>query len=151
MVELIEFESAARIVPTARPVRGLILLVGKVGSSVLMTSGLRDALESAYRAFDDVPRPEQVERHGESILELLTSMPLRQLPPDVIGPYAGWAITTAGSARDYMDFLPRILEFGGLRPAIPRHGAGGDRDQTRVGRLDGMMVASSATGDPARV
>jgi hypothetical protein len=50
-------------------------------------------------------------RDGEEILQTLTSAPLRELGGEQIGPYAGWAVTTVGSERDYRHFLPRILEL----------------------------------------
>jgi hypothetical protein len=44
-------------------------------------------------------------------LAQLTAGPLRELPEETIGPYAGWAITTVGNERDFMHFLPRIIEL----------------------------------------
>ncbi len=83
---------------------------------VTLTAAARDALEAVYRAFADVPRPLRVERYGEPILQFLISKPLRELLDDWIGPYSGWAITTAGTERDYQYFLPRILEVALLNP-----------------------------------
>src|SRR5260221_8710240 len=82
----------------------------------LISAAAQDALEAAYKAFADVPRPLRIERYGEPILQFLTSKPVRELSGDWIGPYSGWAITTAGSGRDYQYFVPRILEEALLNP-----------------------------------
>jgi hypothetical protein len=90
---------------------------------------LSNALEQAYQAFACMPRPRHFDtssyRNGEEILRTLTSAPLRELQGEQIGPYAGWALTTVGSERDYRHFLPRILELAisdptwvGTEPAV---------------------------------
>jgi hypothetical protein len=82
-------------------------------------AALRHAVDVAYDAFASVPRPKYMDaspyRDGDAILRELTSVPLRQLPEKVIGPYAGWAITTVGSGSDYAHFLPRILELAAFQ------------------------------------
>jgi hypothetical protein len=74
-----------------------------------------DALERVYREFARVPCPERLQaspdRKGDELLKALTSSPLRDLPGEVIGPYAGWAMTSVGGPEDYRYFLPRILEI----------------------------------------
>lgn len=76
---------------------------------------LQDALARVYREFAAVPRPHRLEaspeRNGDMLLKTLTAVPLREVPGEVIGPYAGWAMTTVGGAEDYRYFLPRILEL----------------------------------------
>jgi hypothetical protein len=72
------------------------------------------ALDAAYEAFSGYPRPARMEaspaRNAAKILTTLSSVPLRRLSSEQIGPYAGWALTTIGSVEDYKHFLPRILE-----------------------------------------
>ena len=81
---------------------------------------LRSALEKAYEVFDSIPFPKRLEtsplRDGGKILRTLAAAPLRHLTSEQIGPYAGWAITTVGSERDYRHFLPRILELAVEHP-----------------------------------
>lgn len=75
---------------------------------------LSEAIERAYARFAAYGRPSKLEasplRDAKAILATLTSAPLRELTGQQIGPYAGWALTTVGSAEDYKHFLPRILE-----------------------------------------
>lgn len=81
-----------------------------------MTSGpeLKTALDAAYAVFAPYRRPTAFEaaphRKPEALLATLTAEPLRQVPCEAIGPYAGWAVTTVGDVDDYKHFLPRILE-----------------------------------------
>ena len=90
---------------------------------------LQQAIDAAYRAFAPYPRPTSLDasplRDADEILRTLTSVPLRELTDEQISPYAGWALTTVGSAWDYKHFLPRILEqavhervWVGVEPAI---------------------------------
>ncbi len=82
-----------------------------------MTPGpeLQAALDAAYDVFARHPRPMAFKapsyRKPQALLAKLTSAPLRALPGEVIGPYAGWAMTTVGDDVDYRHFLPRILEL----------------------------------------
>lgn len=84
-------------------------------TTLAMTPGpeLQAALDAAYEVFAAYPRPAALEapshREPEALLARLTSAPLRQLPCEAIGPYAGWAMTTVGDDRDYRHFLPRLL------------------------------------------
>ncbi|MBO9709174.1 MAG: hypothetical protein J7521_13290 [Caulobacter sp.] len=76
---------------------------------------LAAALEAAYDALSPYPVPTRLDaapgRRPARILADLTSAPLRELPCERIGSYAGWAITTVGVSRDYKHFLPRLLEL----------------------------------------
>lgn len=92
-------------------------------------TALRDAIEAGYRAFAEFPAPRKLDasplRDARAILRTLTAAPLRQLGEEQIGPYAGWAMTTVGDARDYCHFVPRIFELSidhphwlGAEPAI---------------------------------
>lgn len=78
-------------------------------------AALRDAINQAYLAFSEVPRPTKLVtsplRNADKILKTLTAAPLRELTGEQIGPYSGWAITTVGDDRDYRHFLPRIFEL----------------------------------------
>jgi len=78
-------------------------------------TALRDAIEACYREFAEFPAPRKLDasplRDAKAILRTLTAAPLRQLGEGQIGPYAGWAITTVGDARDYCHFVPRIFEL----------------------------------------
>lgn len=84
-------------------------------------ANLRDAIEHSYMVFAGMPRPRNLEtsplRSGDEILRALTSVPLRELGGEQIGPYSGWAITTVGNDRDYRHFLPRIVELAVTEPA----------------------------------
>jgi hypothetical protein len=75
---------------------------------------LTAAVDGAYEAFADYPRPQQMDaaptRDPSKIIATLSSAPLRNLTGEQIGPFAGWALTTVGSVADYKHFLPRILE-----------------------------------------
>ncbi len=93
------------------------------------TIGFREAVDAAYAAFSDIPCPTRLRtspfRDGAEILARLTAAHLRELPEETIGPYAGWAITTVGDERDFMHFLPRIIELAaydgghvGLEPQV---------------------------------
>ncbi|WP_395675069.1 hypothetical protein [Inquilinus sp.] len=81
---------------------------------------VQQAIDAAYRVFEPYPQPTELKasplRDADEILRTLTSAPLRDLTDEQIGPYAGWAMTTVGSAWDYKHFLPRILEQAVLRP-----------------------------------
>jgi hypothetical protein len=81
---------------------------------------VQQAIDAAYRVFAPYPRPTELKasplRDADEILRTLTSAPLRDLTGEQIGPYAGWAMTTVGSAWDYKHFLPRILEQAVRRP-----------------------------------
>jgi hypothetical protein len=81
---------------------------------------LRDAVERSYKVFANIPPPSKLEasplRDGSKILRTLTSVPLRQLGGEQVGPYSSWAITTVGSGQDYRHFLPRIFELAVTDP-----------------------------------
>jgi hypothetical protein len=78
-------------------------------------AALRDAVNQAYLAFSEVPRPTKLVasplRNADKILKNLTAAPLRELTGEQLGPYSGWAITTVGTDIDYRHFLPRIFEL----------------------------------------
>jgi hypothetical protein len=113
---------------------------------VIADEALRSAVERSYEAFAQEARPTQwraaPSRDGDTLLHALTSVPLRDLGAEVIGPYAGWAMTTVGSERDYRHFLPRILELAacdgtwlGAEPTVIagklKRGAWEDWDETQ--------------------
>lgn len=82
---------------------------------------LRERIDAAYAVFAGYPQPSDL----ESSFRDLTSAPLRELSVDVLGAYAGRALTTLGDATDYKHFLPRILEIAsasaswdGFEPSI---------------------------------
>lgn len=81
---------------------------------VTPNANLTAALDGAYAAFAGYPRPLKMDasptRDPSKIVATLSSVPLRELSGEQIGPYAGWALTTVGSVPDYKHFLPRILE-----------------------------------------
>lgn len=96
---------------------------------MIADEAVRSAVERSYEAFAREASPTQwradPSRSGDKLLHTLTSVPLRELTADAIGPYSGWAITTVGSERDYRHFLPRILELAacddtwlGAEPAV---------------------------------
>lgn len=79
---------------------------------------LQAAIDRAYDVFAPHGRPGRLDaspaRDGERILADLTFAPLRRLPVDRLGGYAGWAMTTVGDDKAYRHFLPRILELAAL-------------------------------------
>lgn len=90
---------------------------------------LERALNRCYEVFSVYPRPTVLHasplRDAAQILKDLTSAPLRELSGEMVGPYAGYALTTVGDVVDYKHFLPRILEqavyepvWMGTEPAI---------------------------------
>jgi len=86
-------------------------------------TALQFAIEQGYAAFAREPRPISLEasplRDAGAILRTLTSAPLRALKDQDVGPYASWAMTSVGSAREYRHFLPRILELAVSNPTWP--------------------------------
>jgi hypothetical protein len=86
----------------------------------MLTPKLKSAIAASYEAFSAFPRPTKLKaspyRDAKAILATLSSAPLRELTGEQIGPYAGWAITTVGNARDYRHFLPRIFEIAVTDP-----------------------------------
>jgi hypothetical protein len=77
-------------------------------------AAVREGIERAYCAFGGNARPQSLAAsplRDRGQLEGLISRPLRQLAGEIVGPYAGWAMTTVGSAQAYRYFLPRILEL----------------------------------------
>jgi hypothetical protein len=78
------------------------------------------AIADVYAAFADAPRPTSIDGcpccvDGKEIDELL-SKPLRELEPDIVGPYASSVFLTIGDTRDYFYLLPRILEILATEP-----------------------------------
>jgi len=84
-------------------------------------AALQRALNRCYEVFSAYPRLTAIDaspfRDAAQLLKYLTSAPLRELSGKMIGPYAGYAITTVGDAVDYRHFLPRILEHAVAGPA----------------------------------
>ena len=73
------------------------------------------AIDNLYTVFTGYRRPSRLDasptRDPVAIMRDLSSAPLRELPANMIGPYAGHALTTVGSASAYRHFLPRIIEL----------------------------------------
>jgi hypothetical protein len=73
------------------------------------------AIDRAYSAFSQYSFPWQLDgspmKPVHEILSALSSVPLRHLGADKIGPYSGSAIWTIGDINDYKHFLPRIMEL----------------------------------------
>ncbi|MBN9061005.1 MAG: hypothetical protein J0H41_01045 [Rhizobiales bacterium] len=89
---------------------------------------IRAPLEDVYQTFANIAPPAQFDtsplRDASDYSDLLR-VPLRTLSAEQLGAYGAQAITTVGSAQDYLYFLPRILELAtvaptalGLEPAI---------------------------------
>lgn len=80
-----------------------------------MNDEWKAAIDHLYAVFACYRRPTRLEasptRDPEAILRDLSSTPLRELPPQKVGPYAGHAMTTVGSEGEYRHFLPRIIEL----------------------------------------
>jgi len=76
---------------------------------------LQDAINAAYSAFSDVPRPtamdaSPVKNHAE-IEKAVRPVGLRELTSEDLGYYSASAMTTIGDASDFQYFLPRILDI----------------------------------------
>jgi hypothetical protein len=78
-----------------------------------MTPALKQAIEELYRVFAHVPRPREIDvspyEDFEEYQRVLDG-PLREVPPDDIGSFAGSVLLTVGLTTDYRYFLPRICE-----------------------------------------
>ena len=77
----------------------------------------QELIDPLYEAFaaNSAPRriecsPAKSEADRKSYDQLLAN-PLRQAPPEIVGPYASSAPYTVGDVDDYRHFLPRILEI----------------------------------------
>ncbi|MEM8724493.1 MAG: hypothetical protein AAGE86_03125 [Pseudomonadota bacterium] len=77
----------------------------------------QELIDPLYEAFAANPAPRRIEcSPAESDAERqsydqLLATPLREAPPEMIGPYASSALYTVGDVDDYRHFLPRILEI----------------------------------------
>lgn len=75
---------------------------------------LRDALVALKQAFEQVRKPNVITpfdvRDREEAAALLDHPSRDDVPSDVVGAYAGWAMTTVGDAALYRYFLPRITK-----------------------------------------
>ncbi len=74
-----------------------------------------ESIELLYAAFAGQARPLKISYcpcciTDEEIATLLGSG-LREIPPEVLAPYASSAFLTVGNVADYLYFLPRILEI----------------------------------------
>lgn len=76
-------------------------------------SALHKAIDELYAAFSEVPKPQHIDGCeccvDENGLKRLLSFPIREIPPEVLSPYASSALLTVGSVNDYLFFIPRIL------------------------------------------
>ena len=76
-------------------------------------SALENAIDELYAAFSRVPKPQHIDGceccADEDDLRRLLSFHVREIPPDVLSPYASSALLTVGSVDDYVFFIPRIL------------------------------------------
>jgi hypothetical protein len=82
----------------------------------LPVDGLAAAIDRLYAAFAAVPRPAEIEYcpccfTADEESALLASAELRQLPVDVLRPYAANVMLTVGGVDDLRYFTPRILEI----------------------------------------
>ncbi len=100
-----------------------------------MNEDWKAAIDHLYAVFACYRRPSKLEasrtRDPVAILGDLTSAPLRALPADKLGAYAGHALTTVGSEGDYRHFLPRIIELS----AAPQNWMGLDPEHI-AGKLN---------------
>lgn len=75
---------------------------------------LAQALEQLYTAFADVPKPVTLDGcpccTDPAHLHRMVSTPLRLLTVDDLAKYGVKATTTIGDGRDYLYYLPRLLE-----------------------------------------
>ena len=74
------------------------------------------AVERLYAAFADVPRPTEIHYCPccltvEEERRLLSPVAVRELPAEVIQPYAADVMLTVGGVDDFRYFLPRILDI----------------------------------------
>lgn len=79
-----------------------------------------EAIEALYRAFAHRRRPSALDASAAkdpAVVAKLLAMPLREVDPDAILRYSGWALTTVGTEEDFAHFLPRILEVAIEGPA----------------------------------
>lgn len=78
-------------------------------------TNITNAIESVYQAFSDIQPPLAIAACqccvDDETLARLESLPLHNLNPDDLAPYASSAFLTAGAEGDYLYFLPRILEI----------------------------------------
>ena len=76
-------------------------------------STLENAIDELYAAFSSVPKPQNIDGceccADEDDLRRLLSYHVREIPPNVLSPYASSALLTVGSVDDYLFFIPRIL------------------------------------------
>lgn len=79
-----------------------------------MDTAVDTAIADLYAAFADAPRPRKIEgcTHCsiDSELRLLLAAPLEKVDIDVIARYAFKAMSTMGTAQDFLYFLPRVIE-----------------------------------------
>jgi len=73
------------------------------------------SIDRLYAAFADVPKPKKIDycpccMTSEGIATLL-SLPVNEIPEDLIGEYGGNAFHTVGDAVEYHYFFPRLLEL----------------------------------------
>jgi len=80
-----------------------------------MSDDWKAAIDDLYAVFACYRRPSVMDaspvHDAVAMMRDLISAPLRALPAEALGAYAGSALTTAGSEGDYRHFLPRIIEL----------------------------------------
>ena len=85
-------------------------------------NSLDHSIDGLYSAFSSVPKPLAIDGceccANEEDLRRLLSYAVRDIPPEVLTPYASSALLTVGSVDDYLYFLPRILHIHALDESI---------------------------------
>jgi len=76
---------------------------------------LNEAIDRFYLEFQDIPAPTIIDACPCCVptaeIEILLSVPKRELTADQLQSYSSSAFLTAGDVTDYLYFLPRILEL----------------------------------------
>jgi hypothetical protein len=121
---------------------------------------LEAAIDRLYAAFAHMPRPAKIDYCPHCFTEdeeraLLAPVELRQIPIDVLRPYAADVMLTVGGIDDLRYFLPRILEIActvefqwpDLEPVASRLRIAGWQDwpATETAAVRGVLQALWAT------
>jgi hypothetical protein len=127
------------------------------------------AIEQLYVAFAKVPKPREIAGRrcflDDKDIHTILATPLREIAPSDLSPYASSAFLTAGSAADYVYFLPRILEISAtddawwpeievtgcaVRSCIPEAWPA-MRTEALRGLLAAVIAEAIAAGDPDKL